>query len=134
LYYNKCDPTYLDSVNLKLKGKNPTIKLFGFFVRYFLFLKNNYFGYWNHFITMQQYKDRKARQRHQYEPKEPLQNDAGANIEDDENKEVSLKQTNAFELSLGMELEDVVAFLPLHLYSSKQKVCMKCLHPITKQC
>lgn len=55
-YYTKYDPTYLDSIVLQLRGKSATLTLFGFFVRYFLFLKSNYFGYCSHHITREQYK------------------------------------------------------------------------------
>jgi hypothetical protein len=97
---------------LKLRGKNPVIKLFGFYVRYFLSLKSNYFGYYNHFINVQQYRERKVKRDNQ--PQNSGLNESFSSLSPPKN-------SNALELYLFMELEDVVAFLPLHLYSSKQQ-------------
>lgn len=54
---------HIESCNLHLKFSGATVKLFGTLIRYLFLLKDNYFGAWNHFSTIDEY--RRHRTNHQ---------------------------------------------------------------------
>eukprot|EP01133_Synstelium_polycarpum_P003736 gene3736-4309_t len=116
LYYQKVDPSYLDSVVLNITGKNATVKLFGFYIRYFLTLKNNFFGYTSHIINLEKYKDNMARERER-EAAEASKERAPLEVVPDEEDITS----NSLEIYVSLTLEDATLFFPLGLYSSKQR-------------
>ncbi|RUO96462.1 hypothetical protein BC936DRAFT_142002, partial [Jimgerdemannia flammicorona] len=66
-YYSFVDPKHLESLTMFMKvrrldmkrqsfGKGVTVKLFGFIVRYFLILRENYFGTFINFSTLDEYR------------------------------------------------------------------------------
>lgn len=131
LYYSKYDPTYLDSVVLQLKGKNCSISLFGFFVRYFLYLKSNYFGYCSNHVTSEQYKAQAHRRKQtKYEVRQCRSSTLTYKFSSvgfgDERHNENGKGKNSFEIYVLLELEEVTALLPLHLYSAKQQASITC--------
>lgn len=54
---------HIESCNLHIKMNSAKVKLFGTLIRYLLLLKDNYFGAWDHFSTIDEY--RKQRKNHQ---------------------------------------------------------------------
>lgn len=54
---------HIESCNLHLKINGATVKMFGTLIRYVLILKDNYFGAWNNFSTIDEY--RRHRSNHQ---------------------------------------------------------------------
>ncbi|KAF2070128.1 hypothetical protein CYY_008551, partial [Polysphondylium violaceum] len=118
LYYQKVDPSYLNSVVLNIVGKNPTVKLFGFYVRYFLFLKNNFFGYTSHIINLDKYKDNIKKEKQKEEQGDTAHDDNGGDPEKREDQE---DESNGLEIYVSLQLLDAMVYLPIGLYSSKQQ-------------
>ncbi|KYQ88378.1 hypothetical protein DLAC_11076 [Tieghemostelium lacteum] len=119
LYYQKVDPSYLNSVVLEITGFQPTVKLFGFYVKYFLFLKNNFFGYTSHIINLQKYKDNIQKQEEADEIKSSTTTTSNrTEKEDEEPKDIDY---NGLEIYVSLKLIDATVFLPIGLYSSKQQ-------------
>ncbi|EGG17318.1 hypothetical protein DFA_08311 [Cavenderia fasciculata] len=137
LYHSKVDSSYLDSVVLNIHGTSPKVKLFGFYVRYFLFLKNNFFGYTSHIINLEKYKDNIEKQKEKQEQtkkkkkkekeKEKVQEQGVEKEEEEEEEEEESDESESKELANGLEiyvslkLEDASVYCPLGLYSSKQQ-------------
>ena len=51
---------HIESCNLKFKLNGVTVKLFGTLIRYLFLLKDNYFGAWNNFSTIDEYRRRRS--------------------------------------------------------------------------
>jgi hypothetical protein len=58
-YYDSVNENYVDSIKLHISGKNPEVLLYGFFIRYFLILKENYFGKDTAFKSLAEYNESK---------------------------------------------------------------------------
>ncbi|KAI9029541.1 hypothetical protein CLU79DRAFT_810102 [Phycomyces nitens] len=60
-YYNSVDVSrHIESLNLDIKLDGITVKLFGTVIRYLVILKENYFGRWVNFSTIEEYRQRRA--------------------------------------------------------------------------
>lgn len=58
--YNEVDISrHIESCNLNVKLNGVTVKLFGTLIRYLLLLKDNYFGDWDNFSTIDEYRDQR---------------------------------------------------------------------------
>jgi hypothetical protein len=59
-YYSTVDTSqHLESLNLQVKLRGVSCKLLGSIARYFLILRDNYFGNWVHFVTLEEYRHRR---------------------------------------------------------------------------
>jgi hypothetical protein len=59
-YYSTVDILrHTESCNLHVKINGATVKLFGSLIRYLFLLKDNYFGAWNNFSTIDEYRKNK---------------------------------------------------------------------------
>jgi len=122
LYYQKVDPSYLNSVVLNIVGKSPTVKLFGFYVRYFLFLKNNFFGYTSHIINLDKYKDNIKKEKQKEEQEECSPSTSTSPTMNSSSKEQPIEdESNGLEIYVSLQLLDAMVYLPIGLYSSKQQ-------------
>ncbi|MCJ1478084.1 hypothetical protein MMC13_006759 [Lambiella insularis] len=110
-YYNYCSATaagLTDTLILNLQGVAPTIHLYGFLIRYFIKIKDNYFGDDLHFQTLEEYQLRinKARPSdkafHEVEPHTKLSND--------------------LDVILAVAVENACLMLPANLYSAKDNI------------
>lgn len=62
--YNEVDiARHIESCNLHIKLNGVTVKLFGTLIRYLLLLKDNYFGDWDNFSTIDEYRDQRENHR-----------------------------------------------------------------------
>ncbi|KAI8065374.1 uncharacterized protein B0P05DRAFT_589949 [Gilbertella persicaria] len=93
---------HIESCNLYIKINGATVKLFGTLIRYLFLLKDNYFGAWNNFSTIDEYRKRRnnneewlAQKKRQLESK---------------------PQVDPFEVYVLLDLEDGVLLLPENLY------------------
>lgn len=60
-YYSSVDILrHIESCNLHIKINGATVKLFGTLIRYIFLLKDNYFGAWNNFSTIDEYRRRRS--------------------------------------------------------------------------
>jgi hypothetical protein len=85
-----------------LKINGATVKLFGTLIRYLFLLKENYFGAWNNFSTIDEYRRQKRDNQEWLEQKKKQA----------ESKPVA----DPFEVYLLLELEDGVLLFPENLY------------------
>ncbi|KAI8885057.1 hypothetical protein K501DRAFT_284510 [Backusella circina FSU 941] len=102
-YYSTVDVLrHTESCNLHVKINGATVKLFGSLIRYLFLLKDNYFGAWNNFSTIDEYRKNKQNYQEWLEQKK---------------KQADSKPIcDPFEVFLLLELEDGVLLLPENLY------------------
>ncbi|RYO99189.1 hypothetical protein DL763_001679 [Monosporascus cannonballus] len=97
-----------DTLVLNVSGQSPTLYLYGFLVRYFLQLKDNYFGDHIHFKTLDEYQ-----QTLRAETSSP--ESAPAN-------RPPHKKSNDLDIILGVRADDPRILLPANLYSCRRHV------------
>ncbi|CAO3610069.1 unnamed protein product [Mucor hiemalis] len=102
-FYSSVDIVrHIESCNMKIKINGATVKLFGTLIRYLFLLKDNYFGAWNNFSTIDEYRRRRSNNQEWLEQKK---------------KQADAKPVaDPFEVYLILELEDGVLLLPENLY------------------
>ena len=107
-YYTTTSSTLTDTVLLNIYGAAPKINLHGFLVRYFMKLKDNYFGEDLHFHTLEEYQDYITGPRDG--------NDAATN-------EVHHgRLSNDLDVILAVSATDTSAMLPANLYSATENI------------
>ncbi|CEI88715.1 hypothetical protein RMCBS344292_03093 [Rhizopus microsporus] len=93
---------HIESCNLHIKMNSAKVKLFGTLIRYLLLLKDNYFGAWDHFSTIDEYREQRKNHQEWLAQKK---------------KQADAKPTSdPFEVYMLLELEDGVLLLPENLY------------------
>ncbi|KAI8987036.1 hypothetical protein BDB01DRAFT_849190 [Pilobolus umbonatus] len=93
---------HIESCNLDIKVRNAKVKLFGSIIRYIFILKDNYFGAWNNFSTIEEYRF------HRSNPE---------NWENQKKKQADSKEiSDPFEVYLLLEVENGLLLLPENLY------------------
>jgi len=107
-FYNYCTataPGLTDTAVVNVHGVAPTIHLYGFLVRYFIKLKDNYFGQDLHFQTLEEYQRRI--------------NIPGAhgNADDSHNG-----QSNDLDVLFSVTADDACLMLPANLYSASKNI------------
>ena len=107
-YFTTTSPSLTDVLLLNVHGGSPKISLYGFMIRYFMKVKDNYFGDDIHFRTWEEYQD----QVHKYE---------GRNTEDTSSGQHN-RISNDLDVILGITAENSCVLLPSHLYSSQENV------------
>ncbi|KAJ2957271.1 hypothetical protein NQZ79_g6974 [Umbelopsis isabellina] len=102
-YYSTVDTSqHLESLNLQVKLKGVSCKLLGSIARYFLILRDNYFGNWVHFVTLEEYRHRRQNPSEYLEMKR----------REEEAKPVQ----DPFEVYVQLLVEEATALLPENLY------------------
>ena len=109
-YYTSNSPSQTDTLLLDLYGAKLTTHLYGFFVRYLMRLKDNYFGDDLHFRTLEEFQSLLLDQRLY----------TRTNREELEGK--SSKNPNDLDVILSVTVDDTCALLPASLYSAKESV------------
>ena len=109
-YYNTNSPSQTDTLLLDVDGENLNVHLYGFFVRYLMKLKDNYFGDDLHFRTLEEYQSILLNQGSYYQ----------AYREELEGK--SSKKTNDLDVILSIAINDTCALLPANLYCAEESV------------
>ncbi|KAL6860273.1 Macrophage colony-stimulating factor 1 receptor [Amphichorda felina] len=108
-HYNATtSPANTDTLVLNVHGDSPSAYLYGFIVRYFLLLKDNYFGDHVHFRTLDEYQE-------QLQLKE--QNPDGETAAGPPNK-----KSNDMDVILSIKASNIRAMVPTNLYSASQYV------------
>ena len=107
-YFTTTSPSLTDVLLLNVHGGSPKISLYGFMIRYFMKVKDNYFGDDIHFRTWEEYQD----QVHKYE---------GRNTEETSSGQHN-RVSNDLDVILGITAENSCVLLPAHLYSSQENV------------
>ncbi|KAL9123141.1 MAG: hypothetical protein Q9187_000307 [Circinaria calcarea] len=107
-YFTSTSPNLTDTVLLNVHGFAPSINLYGFLVRYFMKLKDNYFGEDLHFQTLEEYQARICA---------PTVIET-ANVDGGVNGRLS----NDLDVILTVMAQNSSLMLPANLYSAEQNV------------
>ena len=112
-YFTTTSPTLTDILLLNVYGATPRVRLYGFLIRYFMNIKDNYFGDDMHFRTLEEYQ----RQI----------NLSGLPDSEDPNAEHHQRPTNDLDVILVIKATECLASLPAHLYSTKEHIQLEIL-------
>ncbi|GAW16479.1 hypothetical protein ANO14919_059080 [Xylariales sp. No.14919] len=97
-----------DTLVLDVTAQSPTFYLYGFLIRYFLLLKDNYFGDHVHFKTLDEYQ-------------QTLRVEAqGSNVE--AANRPPPKKSNDLDVMLSIRIDDPTILLPANLYSARRHI------------
>lgn len=108
-HYNAItSPATTDTLVLNVTGQSPVFHLYGFVIRYFLKLKDNYFGDDVHFKTLEEYQD--------------LQELKKTDPEAELRSRPPHKKSNDMDVILSIKADDPKIFLPANLYSSERNI------------
>ncbi|KAK3906880.1 hypothetical protein C8A05DRAFT_29210 [Staphylotrichum tortipilum] len=108
-HYNATtSPANTDTLVLNISGQSPMAYLHGFVIRYFLKVKDNYFGDDIHFRTLEEYQEM-LRQK-ETDPDAELANKPPP------------KKSNDLDVILSIRADDPKVLLPASLYSSKRYI------------
>lgn len=108
-HYNATtSPANTDTLVLDVTGQSPTAYLYGFLVRYFLQMKDNYFGDHVHFRTLDEHQE--ALRAKDADP------DAEAVDRPPH------KKSNDMDVILSIRADDPRIFLPANMYSAKRHI------------
>ncbi|KAL7785183.1 hypothetical protein V8C37DRAFT_323704 [Trichoderma ceciliae] len=105
-YNATTSPANTDTLVLDVHAQSPCIYLYGFVVRYFMLLKDNYFGEHVHFRTQDEYQEQlqAKMQNPDAEPAVPPPN----------------KKSNDLDVILAIKLDDPRFLVPTNIYSAKR--------------
>ncbi|KAL2754486.1 hypothetical protein ACRALDRAFT_2060325 [Sodiomyces alcalophilus JCM 7366] len=105
-YNATTSPANTDTLILNVSGQSPTTTLYGFVIRYFLKLKDNYFGEDIHFRTLDEYQG--MLQIKEHDPTSEL------------TSRPPPKKSNDLDVILNVRVDDPRVLLPTNLYSSRR--------------
>lgn len=108
-HYNATTSTAnTDTLTLNVRGQSPYVYLYGFFVRYAILLKDNYFGDCVHFKTLNEHQEQlQLKQR---------------NPEAEDTNKPPHKKSNDMDVILSVKVDDLRLMLPTNLYSANRFV------------
>ncbi|KAL2175609.1 uncharacterized protein P884DRAFT_205389 [Thermothelomyces heterothallicus CBS 202.75] len=107
-YHATTSPANTDTLVLNISGQSPTATLHGFTIRYFLMVKDNYFGDNMHFKTLEEYQD--MLRLKESDPDAELANKPPP------------KKSNDLDVILSIRADDPRVLLPANLYSSERHI------------
>ncbi|KAF6815435.1 fermentation associated protein [Colletotrichum sojae] len=107
-YNATTSPANIDTLTLNLGLQSPTVTLYGFLIRYFLVLKDNYLGDYIHFKTLEEYQELlRAKER---------------NPDAELATRPPPKKSNDLDVILCVKVDDPRIILPANLYSSERHI------------
>ncbi|KAI1107763.1 hypothetical protein F4804DRAFT_109711 [Jackrogersella minutella] len=108
-HYNATtSPANTDTLILDVGGQSLTAHIYGFLVRYFLQMKDNYFGDHIHFRTLDEHQE--ALRTKEADPDAPSAD------------RPPHKKSNDLDVMLSIRVDDPRFFLPANLYSAKRHI------------
>lgn len=108
-HYNAItSPATTDTLILNVSAQSPTVNLYGFVIRYFLKVKDNYFGDDVHFKTLEEYQE-------MLKLKE-------TDPEAERQSKPPPKKSNDMDVMLSVKADDPKILLPANMYSSERTV------------
>ncbi|ORX43270.1 hypothetical protein BCR36DRAFT_586752, partial [Piromyces finnis] len=105
-FYAVYNPEYVDSMNLKIGGSGVSFKVFGYLIKYFVLIADNYFGDYASFTTVSEYREKNQEKSN------------------DQNQ-LELEPMNALDMNILIQAENVEAYLPESLYTYKNYITLK---------
>ncbi|RFU28272.1 hypothetical protein B7463_g8069, partial [Scytalidium lignicola] len=109
-YCASTSPSNTDVLLLNIRGHSPTVQLYGFMIRYFLKIKDNYFGEDIHFKTLEEYQ-------------EVLRTKRDGQLENSNHQ--PHKKSNDLDVILSISADEPNIILPSNLYSAKRHTCIE---------
>jgi hypothetical protein len=103
-FFAETSPGLLDTLSLDIDGEGVELALHGFLIRYFLLVKENYFGEYIHFTTLDEWQS---------------QQDASTSRPDSSLTPPPAK-SNDLDVVLGIRARNIAILLPKHIYDSKE--------------
>lgn len=110
-YNTTTSPLNTDTLVLDITAQTPTFYLYGFLVRYFLLVKDNYFGDHVHFRTLDEYQH-------------SLREDAQGSHAAAANRPPP-KKSNDLDVMLTVRTDDPKIILPGNLYSARRHIAIE---------
>lgn len=107
-YNAATSPANTDTLILNVHGQSPYAYMYGFVIRYFLLLKDNYFGDHVHFRTLDEYQETRRMEE--------------TNPEAQDLTRPPHKKSNDLDVILSIKADDPRVMLPSNLYSAAQYV------------
>ncbi|KAJ6444325.1 fermentation associated protein [Purpureocillium lavendulum] len=107
-YNATTSPANTDTLILNVQGQSPYAYLYGFVIRYFILLKDNYFGDHVHFKTLDEYQ-------------EQLQASTTKQLHDAQTGPPP-KKSNDLDVILALKVDDPRIMLPINLYRADRFV------------
>ena len=102
-FYSTVEPGLVDTLLLDVIGAGLRLKLFGFLIRYFLIVRENYFGENLHFKTLEEW------QKQREEGGAPTLADGGAVV-----------KSNDLDVILNVDAKDCSVVLPKKIYGAEE--------------
>lgn len=100
-FYSTPGPTFVDTLLLDIEGRGLKLTLFGFLIRYFLIIRENYFGENLHFRTLEEWQKQ--------------QEEGGALATSDDGGAV---KNNDLDVILSVDAMDCCVVLPKNIYDA----------------
>ncbi|KAF8477157.1 hypothetical protein BDZ91DRAFT_773909 [Kalaharituber pfeilii] len=101
-YHALTSADLIDTLTLDILGSNLGFTFYGVLIRYFLIIRENYFGENVHFKTLEEYKRKDPESLHGVKkPNTPV---------------------NGLDVILSVEVKDSFVLLPAHIYSAKEAI------------
>ncbi|KAI2621128.1 hypothetical protein GGR54DRAFT_600322 [Hypoxylon sp. NC1633] len=111
-HYNATtSPANTDTLILDVSGQSVAANIYGFLVRYFLQMKDNYFGDQIHFRTLDEYQEALRTK--------------GADPEAPSADRPPHKKSNDLDVILAIHADDPRIFLPANMYSAKRHITIE---------
>ncbi|KAK0388491.1 hypothetical protein NLU13_4735 [Sarocladium strictum] len=107
-YNATTSPANTDTLILNVHGQSPSAYIYGFVIRYFLLLKDNYFGDHVHFRTLDEYQEMRRQEE--------------ANPDAQDANRPPHKKSNDLDVILSIKTDDPRVMLPSNLYSAARYV------------
>ncbi|KAI9778999.1 MAG: hypothetical protein M1839_007811 [Geoglossum umbratile] len=107
-YHTSTSTSNTDTFIIDVQCSIVSVDLYGFLIRYFMKLKENYFGENTHFKTLEEFQDLVAKKKSDSPPE-----DAHTELH---------KKTNELDVILNIQAEEASALLPVNIYSSKGNI------------
>ncbi|KAL8920220.1 MAG: hypothetical protein Q9208_006385 [Pyrenodesmia sp. 3 TL-2023] len=109
-YFSATSPELTDILRMNVHGISPRIRLYGFLIRAFMRLKDNYFGDDIHFRTLEEYQ-------------EQVRKTSASSSHENSNPQTT-KISNDLDVILSVTAVTTEASLPSYIYSSAESVIL----------
>ncbi|OSD07084.1 hypothetical protein PYCCODRAFT_793525 [Trametes coccinea BRFM310] len=96
-YFAEVKPEHVDQLKLDFSGRDVVYKGFGWTARYFMILRDNYFGSFTHFSTLNEYLDKRR---------------SGQPLGDPIHLQYREGSSNAMQVTLGLDVDNGLIVLP----------------------
>ena len=113
-YFAEVTKDHVDQLKLEFTGRDVVYKAFGWTIRYFMILRDNYFGSFTHFSTLTEYLNKRSRGEPLGDPVhlQYREGQVSAFLLGSSHILTSCLQSNAMQVTLSLEVDNGVMILP----------------------